>query len=392
MRIHIIKAIYKKEMLDLVRDRRTLISMVAVPVLVMPLMMVVMTRVVDNMDRKSKEDSKTMSVAVRATDPEIAAALKKAGMIVSDQTGDPRAAIESKKANAGVEEVPGATPVLKVYDDDSNPASRSLADRIRIALNEMKDARIKRSLAASGVPLSALTPFTVLKVNVAPERRMAGMIWGTMLGYLLLLLMFSGGMYPVIDMTAGEKERKTLETLLSSPAGRDEIVLAKIFAAMTAIALTAALTLTSIVFSVKNNRMSSSSPEARAMMQTIPIDAHTVGLIALTLIPMIIFAASVMIAIAIHARSFKEGTSYLTPLILLVLFPAILGGMPGMELTPVLCLIPIFNASQLIRAVMLGEFPLVPFAITLASNLVYAGIAFYIARMRFEDETVLFRT
>ena len=351
MRINILKAIYKKEMTDLVRDRRTLFGMVAMPLLVIPLMMVVMTRVVDRMDMKAKEDAKSMSISVRPTDPAIMQALRKAGLIVSVQEGDVRAAVETKKAAAGVEEVQGPLPMLRVYADESNLGSRSSGDRIRIALNDWKEERVRQSLRASGVSESVLTPFQLQRVNVAPERKMAGMVWGSVLGYLLLLLMFSGGMYTVIDMTAGEKERKTLEALLASPAGRDEIVLGKILAAMTAIALTAALTLTSVVLSVRTG-FGSKNPQVRTMMQAIPLDTHTLSLIALTLIPLIVFAASAMIAIAIHARSYKEGMSYLSPLMLLVVFPALLGGMPGMEVTPMLCLIPIFNASQLIRAII----------------------------------------
>lgn len=395
MRIGIVKAIYKKEVMDLVRDRRTLISMVAVPILVMPLMMVVGSRVVSALDQKSKDEAKTMSVAVKAGSPGVAEAIRKAGLIVAEESGEVRAKVETKKSIAGVEEVAGPVVQLRVFADDANPSSRSASDKIRVALAELKDERVRGSLRKSGIAESVLTPFQVKRVNVAPERKMAGMVWGTMLGYLLLLMMFTGGMYPVIDMTAGEKERKTLETFLSSPAGRDEIVLGKILAAMTAIAVTATLTLSSIVYSVTNIKASKGSgagDEFRAMMTTMPVDANTVGLIALTLVPLIVFAASVMIAIAIHARSFKEGSSYLTPLMLMVIFPALLGGMPGMELTPVMCLIPIFNASQLIRAVMLGEFSAMSFGITLAANVAYAAIAFLIAKRRFDDEGVLFRS
>lgn len=392
MRLNILKAIYKKEMVDLIRDRRTLISMVVVPVLVIPLMIMVMTRVTASMSQKSKDDAKSLTVDVHAADPEVAEALKKAGIHVSEKGADARASVEKKDASVGVAEIAGATPVIQVFADESSGSSRALADRVRIALNELKDQRIRQKLQASGVPESVLTPFQVRRVNVAPERKMAGMIWGTMLGYMLLLLMFSGGMYPVIDMTAGEKERKTMETLLSSPAGRNEIVLGKILAAMTAIGLTAALTLTSLVVSVRSNRTDSADPDMKVMMQSFPLDAHTLSLIALTMLPVVIFAASVMIAIAIHARSFKEGTSYLTPLIFLVIFPALLGGLPGMELTPALCLIPVFNASMLIRAIMLGEFHVSAFLITFAANFTYAAIAFWIAKQRFENEAVLFRS
>lgn len=392
MRFEIVKAIYKKELLDLVRDRRTLISMIAVPVLVFPLLMVVGSRVVRSMDQKSKDEAKTMTVAVRAANPEIAAAVRKAGLLVTEEAGDVRSRVESKKSIAAVEEIPGPVPMLQVYADEANPPSRGTADTIRAALGELKAERVRQSLRSSGIAESVLTPFQVKRVNVAPPRKMAGMVWGTMLGYLLLLTMFTGGMYPVIDMTAGEKERKTLETFLASPAGRDEIVLGKILAAMTAIAITAALTLTSVVASVRNMRAGAGNEEMKAMLNTMPLDSNTMGLIALTLIPLIVFSASAMMAIAIHARSFKEGSSYLQPLMLAVIFPALLGGMPGMELTPAMCLIPIFNASQLIRAIMLGEFSMSAFGITFAANMVYAAIAFVIARRRFEDEGVLFRT
>jgi sodium transport system permease protein len=104
------------------------------------------------------------------------------------------------------------------------------------------------------------------------------------------------------------------------------------------------------------------------------------------------FAASVMLAIALFARSYKEGQSYLTPLLMVVIFPALLGGMSGMAMTPALCLIPIFNASQIIRGILLGDATMSNFAITTAANLVYAGIAFVVATRTFEKESVLFRS
>jgi sodium transport system permease protein len=221
---------------------------------------------------------------------------------------------------------------------------------------------------------------------------MAGMAWGSMLGYLLLLMMFTGGMYPIIDMTAGEKERKTMEALLSAPASRREIVLGKNFAAVTAILITAILTLGSLVYSLKSTSLSSKSPELQEMMQTIPLDVHTLTLIGVTLVPLAMFAASLMFAIALFARSYKEAQSYLMPLLMVVIFPALMGGLSGMAMTPVLCLIPIFNASQMIRGILLGDVTTANFAIMTVANLVYAGIAFVIASRQFENESVLFRS
>ena len=161
---------------------------------------------------------------------------------------------------------------------------------------------------------------------------------------------------------------------------------------MTAIFITAILTLGSMVYSLKGSKLGSKSPELQEMMRTIPLDAHTLTLIAVTLVPLSMFAAALMFTIALFARSYKEGQSYLTPLVFVVIFPALMGGMSGFAMTPALCLIPIFNASQMIRGILLGDVSTANFAITTAANLVYAGIAFMIATRQFENESVLFRS
>jgi len=395
MRFSLIKAIYQKELLDLVRDRRTLISMVVVPVVVLPLIFSLSTRVMGRIEKNAEQEAKTMGIAVRVSAPSIREALEKTGLQLSEKD-DLKAAVENKTSAAAVEEKPGTPPQIEIYVDSSNPTSSAAADRIRIALNDLKEQDIRGSLHNSGIPEAVLTPFTVKRINLASQRQMSGGIWGTIIPYLLLLIMFTTGIYPVIDMTAGEKERKTLEAFLASPASRQEIVMGKIMAAMTAMFVTAGLTLGSLVYSISKNKMTTGkSDEAKEVMNAmsaIPLDAHTVTLIAAIMLPMAIFAASVMFTIALFARSFKEGQSYLTPLALVVIVPAFLGGMPGLHLTPILCLIPIFNASMMIRGVLLGDASMVNLAVTLAANLVYAGIAFLIATQMFERENVLFRT
>jgi sodium transport system permease protein len=390
MRLPIVGAIFQKEMLDLIRDRRTLISMLLVPVLLMPLLLNVGARVMSRMQTKAEEDAKSMSVAVRVSPP-IRAALEKAQIQLVEKE-DLKDAVLQKTVAAAVEEIDGTPIRVLIYADNSNPTSSAAAARIRTALDELKDQKVREALRGSGIPASVLTPFVVRRTNIAGARKMAGMAWGSILGYLLLLMMFTGGMYPIIDMTAGEKERRTIEALLAAPAARQEIVLGKTLAAVTAILITATLTLGSVVFSLKQNGGSSKSPEVQEMMRTIPLDAHTLSLIAATLIPLAMFMASLMFAIALLARSYKEGQSYLMPLMILVIFPALLGGLGGLEITPMLCLIPIFNASQMIRGVLLGEASMTNFAIMTVANLFYAAIAYVIATRTFQKESVLFRS
>ena len=219
---------------------------------------------------------------------------------------------------------------------------------------------------------------------------MGGFMLGSMLGYVVILLMFSGGMYPAIDMAAGEKERKTLEALLASPARRTDLVLGKILACVTATYATALLTTASLFFSLKRGGMAMKGMEK--LTGNVPTDPQTISLMLLTLLPVAIMAGALMLAIALMARSFKEAQSYLTPLIMLVIFPSLLGGLPGMELTPVLSLIPIFNSSQLLKSILQGDVPLLSFVITNLSNVAYAALCFLLAVRSFNNEKVLFRT
>ncbi len=401
MRFSILKGIFKKELLDVLRDRRALISMLVVPLVVFPLLIGGMTRLIPKIQERAEQEASTASIAVRISSPAVRDALEKAGLRLEDKD-DLKAAVLDKSAGAAVEEIAGSPPRLSIYVDASNDTSSAAATRIREVLTELRDREIRDSLRSSGIPESVLTPFTVSRQNVAGEKKMAGAIYGSLLGYILVLLMFTGGMYTVLDMTAGEKERKTLEALLASPARRSEIVMGKILVAITAVLATAALTLASLAYSLKNTqippaRPGTGGPDAagenlRQMLGTIPLDASNIGLIAVVFIPLAVFAASLMFAIALKARSFKEGQTYLTPLVFLAIFPALLGGLPGFKMTPALCLIPIFNASQMIHGILIGEASPTNFLVTLAANLVYSAIAFHLATRMFEDEKVLFRS
>ncbi|HLW75495.1 MAG TPA: ABC transporter permease [Bryobacteraceae bacterium] len=391
MRFSIIQAIYLKEMLDLLRDRRTLISMVALPVLVIPMLFRGMTYFIGNTEQKAQTEMRTKGIAARVTTPSIRAALEKTGLPIVEKS-DLKDAVDKKEVAAAVEETDSTPPVVNIYVDSSEPTSAAAGDAIRTALNDLRDQTVRASLHNSGISETVLSPFIVKRTNIAGERKMAASVWGVTLPYLMLLLMFAGGMYPIIDMTAGEKERKTMEAFLASPAKRREIVLGKTLAGMTAAFLTAALTLASMAYSISNTKVSTKSEEMKQLMSAIPLDASTILLIAALLLPMAVFAASLMFTVALFARSYKEGQSYLTPIMLSVILPALLGGLPGLRQGPEMFLIPIFNTSMMIRGVLLGDPNMVNFAVTLGSDLLYAGIAFILAVRMFERESVLFRS
>jgi sodium transport system permease protein len=136
------------------------------------------------------------------------------------------------------------------------------------------------------------------------------------------------------------------------------------------------------------------SPEAettKEALQMTPPDLGSLALVLVTVLPTAIVAASMMVAIALFAKSYKEGQSYLTPIVMLAAFPAVVGMLPGLELTPALALIPIFNVCQLVKEIFLGEFSHVAYAVAFGANLAYAAIGYSVATRLFKSEKVLFR-
>jgi sodium transport system permease protein len=385
MRTRALWTIFVRELVDLLRDRRTLFSMIVLPLVAFPVITVVVGKFVEMAGKRSESEATT--VAVRHLGTELEAAIAKSGL-ARVMLDDPRKAVEDKKAAVGAEQQ-GA--VVRLFADRTRQASSIAEEKLRQALGEIREQRVREGLARSNVPVTILAPFQVDRVNVASDRKMSGFLFGTMLGYVVILLMFSGGIYPAIDMTAGEKERKTIEALLASPAARMEIVLGKILATVTVIFVTALLTLASLFYSMKSSAFGE-SPSMKRLLGNISIDAGSVGLMLLTLAPVALMAGSLMIAISCFARSFKEAQSYLTPLLMLVILPSLLGGLPGMEFNSTFALIPIYNSSQVLKGILQGDVPVDAYWVTMAANVFYAGVCFVIAVRLFQDESVMFRT
>jgi sodium transport system permease protein len=384
----VIFTVLKKEIIDLLRDRRTLMSMVILPVVVFPLVFGVMGRFMGDAEKKAATEATTVAIIKDSIPAAFTPVITRSGLKIVE-VDNVASAVENKTAATGLT-VSQDGKLVSVYAEGTRQSSGLAAEKLRTALNEYRDLLVLEKLRTANLDASVLKPFTVKRENVASERKMGGFLLGSMLGYVVILLMFSGGMYPSIDMAAGEKERKTLEALIASPARRTDIVLGKILACVAAIYATALLTTGSLFLSLKRGGIEMKGMEK--MLGNVPTDPQTIGLMLLTLLPVAVMAGALMLAISLMARSFKEAQSYLTPLIMLVIFPSLLGGLPGMELTPVLSLIPIFNSSQLLKAILQGDVPMLSFVITNVSNIVYAIICFIFAVRSFNNESVLFRT
>ena len=272
---------------------------------------------------------------------------------------------------------------------------RGAAATVEKNLKEYRDKIVETRLVAAHVPSSVLTPFLIKQDNVAPPEKVGGAAFGGIIGYMVILLCLTGGMYPAMDLTAGEKERGTIETILSSPIARFDLVMGKFFLVLTASLVTAALSVLSMGISfwaaqhLKAIDMAK-NPDAAAMQLQIKLPA--VLSVFLMALPLAVLFSAGLITISLFAKSYKEAQSYISPLMILVILPAIAAMLPGVELTAKLALIPILNVSLLCKELVTGTYHWNFIALIFLSTCVYAAAALFLAVKMFQREDVLFRS
>ena len=379
-------AVWRKELLDFLRDRRTVISMLLLPMVVMPMIQIGMLHFFDA-SRKEAE-AKTYPIALQGAGQidGLEQTLASSGF-KPFLTADARKAIDDKRAEAGVI-AQGA--VVKIVGDYSKNDIMVVRSRIRVALDALRDVKISVALEKAGLSKAVLSPFKIENVNLASTRRMGGKAMGVLLGLMLVVFMFSGGMHPAMDMTAGEKERRTMELLLTSAATRTQIVAGKLLATMTLIVATAALSVVSLGATM---RYMLKVPRGGATgLAQVQIDAPAAAMMLMAIIPMALFTSGLMVLTGTRARTGREAASYLTPLMFAGMMLSMLNLLPGLNLGWKLWIIPVANFGGLLERIIGGDWTWPGFLVTMAANGTYAALAFAAAVRYFKDETVLFRT
>ncbi len=396
--------VYRKELTEALRDRRTLISTLLVPLLLFPLLSVGFGALAFSLVKKAEEETPKIMLLGGADSPNVLAELRKIDKIeVVPATADWKDQIINKQIRAAIAIPDGfeaslqqETPkTIEIYKYKGELKSSISADTIEKRLKEYRDQVIESRLKANHLPASVLRPFVIKQDNVAPPEKVGGAAFGGIIGYMVILLCLTGGMYPAMDLTAGEKERGTMETILSSPIPRLDLVLGKFFLVLTASLVTAALSVISMGVSFWGmQQMKSldiaSNPDAAEMQLHIGIPA--VLSVFLMALPLAVLFSAGLITISLFAKSYKEAQSYVSPLMILVILPAVAAMLPGVELTSKLALIPILNVSLLCKELVTGTYHWNFIAIIFSSTCVYAAIALFLAVKMFQREDVLFRS
>jgi sodium transport system permease protein len=398
MNIKKVKTIYLKEMLDTLRDRRTLISMILVPVLLFPLLMFGMSGLMVTFIKKAEEKPARVTILGKENAPSLVLQLSQNEKLSIVDEEDFTNAIQDKRIEAALLFSEGFEKRIEqedsaqatIYYDMAEIKSDMAMQKLRTHLRDYEDSVVSSRLKKRKVERSLLHPVRIQGENVASEEKMGGFMLSMFLPYIIIILALTGAMYPAIDLTAGEKERGTLETILVSPTTRGELAMGKFFCVMTASIVTAILATTSMSITAGMGFAQMSSYTGEEIRLSMKLTSILVMLILF--LPVSALFSSILLSLALVAKSYKEAQSYITPLMIVVIMPAMISFMPGVELNWVLAFVPIVNVSLALKEVLLGTYSFGLIGLIFLSTLIYASFSIFVTKKLFEKEQVLFRT
>jgi sodium transport system permease protein len=393
-----IQTVFKKELVDSLRDRRTLIAMVFVPLVLLPIMISISSSMLISQAKKAQ--AKVLKVGLvrnggAAGFKDVLSARDDVEVFdgLSVARGRDLVLADSLDAllvfDAGFDErvkALGAGGVTMYHK--SAEQSRTETRRVRDLLGDYENSLRRSRFDSLSLDESIIEAVELRELNLASVKERLAEEIGGFLPYLIIIFCFTGSMYPAIDLAAGEKERGTLETLLTSPAGRLEILLGK-FGVVVLTGLASALV--SILGMYIGIRQSPEIPPEIVDAILGILEPGSIVMLLSLLLPLTIFFAAVLLSLSILAKSFKEAQSTITPLMVFVIVPAFIGLMPGMELNVKTALVPILNVSLATREIIAGSASPMLLVEVYASLIVLAGLGIIGCAKIFGREDAVFR-
>ena len=390
--------IFRKELKDTLRDRRTLFFMIVFPILIIPLIIGGLPKIMISMMEKKMTERITIAVIGERESPELMEMFRLADsidVIFNVEKDSIERSIREKEIDGAVI-IPdgfremvnsmetGQITMVYISSDDLD-ASRK---RMESVIKRFSETKTNQRLERLGIHSATLEPVRTNHRNIASEKEMIGKLAGGWLPYMFILYCFMGAMYPALDLGAGEKERGTIETLLTSPAGRMEILLGK----FGVISLSGFLSAISGIIGlfVGLQFMTELPLEIITTMRSI-IEVKTIALILSLIVPVSIFFSAILLSISFYAKSFKEAQSLVTPINILILFPALIGLIPGVELNWKTALIPIVNIALVTKEIIAETVSGVLLLEVYGSMIILAVVGLFFTRWWFNREEVIFR-
>lgn len=391
-----IGTIFRKELKDTLRDRRTVIMMIIIPTLIFPVIMNVFVGI----SSAFQKDAEEKTIIIGMVSPEmnrIQLALsqvpdklgKKQFVSVKD-TLQLQKLIQEDSLQLGIV-LPASTdemlgqkktvPVGVVY----NATEVGMKERAETYLEFIRENFRKERYAELKIDEESVTPLVPVYSNVASGKEMVGKLAGGILPYIVILFSFLGCMYPAIDLFTGEKERGTIETLLTTPVPRWKLLTGKMMVVVLSGLLAGTFSLLGLFLSIEVLNVIKDKEFLRIIHEILTPGFFI--MLYLLLIPLVTFFAGIMIPIAVRAKTFKEAQSVISPLNILIVIPAMVGFFPGIELNIVTAMIPVVNIVLATKELMAGtlEWHLITIAFLVMTAL--AAVMVALSSKRYGSET-----
>ena len=382
-----------KELKDALRDRRTILAMVVIPIIVLPVLMFLPAFLASperNPVRIAVIQSDNTSddfLAGLASDQIHTIRIGRAeNMTKLIQNGDYELGVVLPPNFSRILEGPDQRATITVFVDQSSARGTIALSLVQGEITKYSDKIISERVAKTGLPPEALTPIET-DVRAVTVTGTGALLLAILLPLFLGIYAVTGAMYFVMDTTAGEKERKTLEALLTMPVTRTEIVIGKFMIAVLIALISSVLAILGMTAGVIV--FSGAIGESSAL--GLSISVGNLLLIGLATLVLAMTSASLEMLISIFARSFKEAQNFLSPLSIVVVVPAIAMQYMSEQTLRSFAVAPIFNAMLIIRDALLNRASATNVTLEFLSAFVYMVIALAIAIKIFNSEKAMVR-
>src|SRR4051812_7508575 len=402
-----------KELREILRDRRTIVTLVVMPVLIYPLLAVVFQRFLFTSLSGNEEITYVIGVDSPIERQILAKQLETGNALWMQKRQEDKRGKDSAndKPSVMLEDFPDAN--LERYVADSSlhlavvhrrqpgndaktglqeplvweliyragsPASETALHFVESRLQAFNEAGLNAQLKRLDV--SATMPASTVQRPItftgAPSFSLAALI-----PLILVLMTVTGAVYPAIDLTAGERERGTLETLIAAPVPRIGLLLAKYVAVLTVAIITAVVNLTAMTVTVHSTGLAASLFGGGMSFEVVVKVLLLLALFAA-------FFSAILLAITSYARSFKEAQAYIIPLMLLCLVPGVLCLLPSLEFKGWMAVTPLVNIVMLTRDLLEGSEIGGLAVAAVVSTIFYIGAAIALAARIFGTDAILY--
>ncbi len=385
--------VIKKELTDTLRDKKTLFSAILLPALAMPLLLLGVTKLQQNL--LNKEQNKQLKVALIGAPQNIVSQFKDTTFVLVNDIA--LAGVKDSINNGSLDAVLEFKPdfqekVSSLQSGGLNLYYKStnlmVEKRIREKLDSYKSIVMNDRIKQLELSSEALEPLSISKIDIASPKEQIGKMIGGFIPYIFIIFCFMGCMYPALDLITGEKERGTIETLLTVPASRFKILMGKTIT-IALIGISAALMTIAGMF-VGLKFIDGIPPDFLNAINDI-LGLKFILMLFAMLIPLSVFFAGLLSAIVVRASSFKEAQSYVTPLSFVIIIPAMIALMPGVELTWQTVWIPILNIALATKEIIAGTIQPAHYIVVVGSLILLAIVAVFFSLKQFSKETMVLK-